>query len=122
VSERAQGGIAGIDRQVRSGGFHTLDRPTPGSMAERQLEAGVSRLDLEERARPGHDRERRALVADADDVQDAKPSTVESDLARPTIEPVGSNPDLDRLDTDHRHFAAPFGGAIASSGHRALVP
>jgi hypothetical protein len=79
-------------------------------MAERELEAGVRRVDLEERQGPGQDRERRALVADADHLQDAKPSTVEGDLARPTIEPIGSNPDLDRLDSDHRHFAAPFRG------------
>jgi hypothetical protein len=91
-------------------------------MPEGQLEARVGGLDLEERARPGDHRERRALVANADDLQDWETPAVERDLARPTIEPVGSNPDLDRLDSDHRHVRGSFRGRYASSGHRALVP
>jgi len=41
--------------------------------------------------------------------QDAQPSTGQGDLSRPTIEPIGSNADLQWFDSDHRHFAAPFG-------------
>src|SRR5690349_18226971 len=106
------GGLCGLR-------FHALDRPAAGAVAERELEARTGRLDLEERARPGHHREGRALVADAGDLQDGETSAVERDLARPAIKPVSSDPDLDRFDSDHRHFAAPFGGATRApvTGH-----
>src|SRR5690349_6629226 len=88
-------------------------------MAEAELERRLRRLDLEERARAGGHRERGALVPNAEDVQDPQPPAVEGDLARPTVEPISSNPYLNRLDSDHRHFAAPFGGATRApvTGH-----
>ena len=99
--------------------LHPFDRPSPGAMAEGELEPCTGCFDLEERSRPGHDREGGALISNTGDLQDWKTSAVERDLARPAIKPVGSDPDLDRFDSDHRHFAAPFGGATRApvTGH-----
>jgi hypothetical protein len=78
-------------------------------MAEHERHARVRRFDLEERPRPRDDRERGALVPHAQNFHDALAPTVKGHFSRPAIEPIGSNADLQRFDSDHRHFAAPFG-------------
>src|SRR4029078_3846709 len=85
VSTRAGAGDSGGFRVV-----HLFEGPLAGSMAERQLHAGVRRLDLEERSRPGDHRERGALVPHAQDFQDAEAATRERDLTRPAVEPIAA--------------------------------
>src|SRR3954451_10023304 len=87
-------------------------------MLERQRKKGSRRIDLEQRPRTGDDRIRRGLLTDGLEPTDTEALVAPGDLARPAAEPIGPDPDLDRVDTDECHAGCPFRGrSRCRSGH-----
>ena len=77
-------------------------------MAERQLQAGVRRLDLEERPGPGHDGKRGALVPDAEDIQDAELQSRYGGVGGPLFRAYGT-------EVERRLWSCPAYRALAAA-------
>ena len=111
---RCRDQAAATDLVVEAG-----DRPAPRSVLERQRQPGSRRVDLEQGARPADHGIGGGLLADDREARDRESLVAPRDLARATVEPVGPDLDLDRLDTDECHLDGSFPGAerwVVSSG------
>src|SRR5205823_4858310 len=79
------------------------DRPATRAVLIGQREPCSRRFDLEHRPRPGDDRVSGGFFADGGEAGDGETLISPGDLARASIEPTGSNVDLDWLDSNHCH-------------------
>src|SRR6266550_7765486 len=94
-----------------------LDRPMPRSVPEAQGHPRERGIDLEDRSWPDDHWICRRLVANRGEAHDGQLAIAPADLARPPVEPVRSDLDLDRLDSDHCHLVELLtGGVLPSAG------